>query len=502
MQPRVVNSNSKKKNPKKPQPVIKRLMQKEEQAINKVERNYHANELASIGILQKPKVQRSTKGMRRLNVPGPPLPPHSNYPKPLMFATSGVATADNSHLQARNGSSVLVNLGMGGKQIISTGKPQLDAMFSGLASYEARMPDPYTAVKTFVTDCFYNSVFVPAFPSSGTTTYGGFCFAFNGSPLKTVKFPTVTPGSSTVAIAWNGGSYVDAGINNANFVSRPMGVNASMTFELIGPVHNVIVNALPLLPCALSGLAAAPGGFPTAQEEGLTTLQSVMGGRSWSVSPGSTVSLACVPLDNRSWDFEASNTERGHYDALGQLSWGGWVVWGWGLTAGDKILFRTTYGEECAIVPGNSTIYNYAQEKNPCDPVYASKIKDMFSTLVDEGFSAIEYAASAALPIMYAAIRGHSMGPLDSVLAKNGVSLGSAQPSYDRGANLVRATREPKPPFSSASEHKVPDIEDLPLTHLSEATKTVNALTDAPEMVTPKNARRPSLSLSLTSRKK
>lgn len=501
MQPNVIKLKQKQR-PKRAKPPIKAIMRQEEQEVSRLERNFHAQELASIGMPARPKRQKPTKGMKQLQVPGPPNPRRVTYPQALMFATNGNASADNSHLQARNGSSVLVNLGMGGKQIMRTGVPQLDTMFSGLASYEARMPDPYTAVKTFVTDCFYNSVFVPAFPASGTTTYGGFCFGFNGSPLKTVKFPAVTAGASSVAISWSSGTFVDAGINNANFVSRPMGINASITFELVGPVHNVIVNALPLLPCALSGLIAAPGGFPTAQEEGLTTLQSVMGGRSWSVSPGSTVSFSCVPLDNRSWDFETSNMERGDYAALGQLSWGGWVVWGWGLTAGDKVLFRTTYGEECAIAPGNSTIYNYAQEKNPTDPVRASRIKDTFSTLVDQGFSAIEYAASAALPILYAAIKNHSMGPVSELLSKQGVSFGSAQPMWDKHINMNLATREPRPPFSSQQETKTPDLDDMPLTHLSASTKAANALTDPPEMVTPKNARRPSLSLSLTGRKK
>jgi len=51
-------------------------------------------------------------------------------------------------------------------------------------------------------------------------------------------------------------------------------------------------------------------------------------------------------------------------------------------------------------------------------------------------------------------------------------------------------------------EKGVPDIEDLPINHLSEATRTVNALTDDPVILTPKNARRPSLALSMSGRKK
>lgn len=384
-----------------------------------------------------------------------------------------------------------------------TGNKVVDAMISGYADSSARMPDPFTCVPTFPVNSHYSASCVPTFPATGTTTYGGIAMLLMGSGVECWKLVSLTGGASTVSIAWDTGTAYNIGINSANFVSRPIGINSNLTYTSVGPLHPITITAFPILPDTLSSIAAAPTGWPTTLSSGLTTVQSVWGGRQWQVNPGESVNFITAPLDNRSFDFELSTSARSRYDALGQIAWSGWVIWIWGMTAGDTIGVRTTVGEECAYTNATSTVYNYPQSRVAADPQKASAAKDTFSNFMERGYGAVKYAAEHVAPIVSKA--WDLVGRIGALGANNDTNF-TGYLNAGQGA-LVHCL--PGPRRHNLPEQKsriVPqeskELDDCELPNLSESTKTVNALTDAPEMVTPRNARRPSLALSLSSKKR
>jgi hypothetical protein len=277
----------------------------------------------------------------------------------------------------------------------------------------------------------------------------------------------------------------------------------TLTYNAVGPLHNVTVTAFPIMPDILTGLTAAPAGWPATLSAGLTTTQSTWGGRQWQLSPGQSVSVICAPLDNRSFDFEQSSTERGKYDAFGQIAWAGWLVWVWGMTTGDTLTRRATVGEECAYLNNTTTAYAFPTSRNPPKPLVSAEAKDTFSNYMEKGLGAFSYATNTVFPILsktWNSLSPYLKNNKDNNNNDNSFSVSNLGLTADTNpmgfvvADLLCRSLRRIPRALCAdtkkgcAEEKVPDIEDCVM--------------PADEMVTPRNARRPSLSLSLTSRKK
>lgn len=389
------------------------------------------------------------------------------YP-PVCFVHTEESAAGNA--------APMVETGLPLVATVKTGDNLVDAMLSGYATSADKMPDPYTCVKTFPTNCHLTGFLPFLGPSSGTTTYGGNSMLLMGSGAGTYAFPSMAPGVSDVSVAFNGLTSAAAGINNAAFISRPIGINATFTYNAVGPVHKVSCTAFPILPSVLTGLVAAPSGWPTTLSAGLNTVLSTWGGRQWQLDPGQSVTFHCQPLDNRSFDFEQSTIVRGKYDDLGQLAWCGWFVWFWGMTAGDSVTYRIVVGEECAYINSSATAYSFPTTRTMANPMRAAQAKDTFSEYMEKGFGAVKYAADTVLPIATKLWKGLS-----------GLSLGmqpDTNPSgflASAGATLLRPRSLHIQAQRDEQKHK-PDEE-----------KTEEQL----EIVTPVLARRPSLTPSL-----
>jgi len=453
----------------------------------------------------------------------------ANAIPPLMFS-SGVyevmnpgTPAQEAKLRAESQTqtATAINTGTASSSAIHTGNVYVDSMFSGMSTSTSRMPDPYTSVRTFTTSVMTNGTISPNFPSSPPSTFGGFAMMVNGSGLKTIGYPHLdaTAIAGDVAIDWTGTTMTiyNGGINSPNFVTRPSGISLCLDVHSIGPVHDIVINAFPILPMSLTYASGASiYGWPAYLSNGLTALQSTWGGRTWTVPSNGRLSFAFSPMDNRSFDFEAGNAERGAYDALGQIAWGGWVIWGWGMTEGDRILLRMVFGEECALVTASTTAFAYPTSRNPANPTAAAAAKDEYSGLLDKGFGAIEYLYDKMAPTaskIYSFLTDDNSRPL----APNGTTkfdfgadsgcnftgFMNCMPVLSRGGCAI----VPRPIASMSRKGKstppdeLKNIEDCDMPHLSVATRTVNALTDPPEIVTPLSARRPSIAKSLTGRR-
>lgn len=494
-------------------------MREEERDVQKVERAYHANEIAfthpkkplvvvqptkPTGLWQK-EVERRKKKAEGVKaeaaippaniVPangaaGPPRVSPVFPPLCLTHTAESVTGKCPANLKSSI-ESVDVSFGKPFSTGFRTGNKIVDAMVSGYGDSSARMPDPFTCVPTFPVNCHYSATFTPTFPATGTTTYGGFAMLLMGSGVGTFKMCTLTGAVSTVGVDWSTGTIYDVGINSSNFVSRPIGINSNLTYTSVGPLHPITVTAFPILPDTLSTIAAAPTGWPNHIAAGLTTVQSVWGGRQWQVNPGESVNFITAPLDNRSFDFELSTAARSRYDALGQLAWSGWAIWIWGMTAGDSMGVRTTVGEECAYTNATSTVYNYPQSRVAADPAVSSHAKDTFSNLMERGYGAVKYAAEHVAPVISKA--WDLVGKIGSL----GANADTNYTGYlSAAAPVLMYSNRP------ASAEKLKAIGTLPVQRTRSVPVSEEKVDDVDEqvIVTPLKARRPSVAQSLTGR--
>jgi len=434
-----------------------------------------------------------------------PKPPALNEPPPIYYEKDFTQPASAAGV-AGVGQNIMVDTGAVRNELFRTGNVILDTMFSGVPQPGSRMPDPYTSVRTLSFSGMHNEL-LPTILATNEVL-GGNALVFVGSGTDTIMIPQLTPTAEDVSIAWTGSQGKrHLGIYSTDFVSRPMGINITLEPRLVGPQHPVVINAFPILPLGLVSLSGVPTGWPGTINSGLTTVQTIWGGRTWTLNPGETVTFCGAPLDNRSYDFELASVARGDYAALGQLAWGGWVIWWTGMQPYDTMQLRGCYAEEAALIPNTTSKYGYPTSRNPVDPIGAANVKDTFSDLLDKGMGAFSYLADTVLP-MSSIIMGDWMRSQQG--QRPWINLGlnrRAMSATCATDSAVIPNREPMAPYAALSHinpRRPPDevkLDSMPLDHLSQATKAVNALTDEPEIITPKSARRPS-AISLGGRRK
>lgn len=428
----------------------------------------------------------------------PPRPPQMVNPQPVHYITDGKARPDGSHLTpalAANGMAEGISTGQGSRMLLHTGNDLLDTMLTGVPMHGTVMPDPYTSVKTFTTGTLYQISQGAVFPSSATTTYGGFALEFTGSGHHSMCIPAMTAGASTVTIDWtwaNSSVAASVGLENGEFVSRPQGMNLTLIPKLVGPLHSVQIFAVPLLPMDLELMTTSSvANHPQTCASPMTMAQVQLGGRVWSLTAGEQLSFCCSPLDNRSFDFKLGGLSRGMYASQYALGWGGWVIWGWGFTAGDGYTIRMNMAEEHAIAPTAASLYGYPRHTNYADPVESSNVKNWYSYAQEAGLGAIGYFADEAADFMLRKFVGGGIGGGFDANDYNKPLLAKilGRETFD---TIPRAegglcSRGVNPPFAGLKDDQKDEKNDL---------------NDEPIVLTPKNARRPSLATSLTSRKK
>jgi len=198
------------------------------------------------------------------------------------------------------------------------------------------------------------------------------------------------------------------------------------------------------------------------------------------------------------------------------MAWTGWVFWVFGATAVDKLTYKLNVVEETLFRTVESTVFPYPQSLRKSNSGVRDSLINTAAQAVQSGLNGIKLGdkimdavkgvgsgllkkltsmGSALLPEVFGASGGFSnMAPPanlpDSFFEK------SAQARKLMSQRVGRGKVPKRPP----EEEK--KLEAMPLGMLSEATRAVNALTDDPEIVTPRNARRPSLTLSVGGRRK
>lgn len=300
---------------------------------------------------------------------------------------------------------------------LSTGNRIVDTMLSGLSQPNSNMPDPFSMARSFDANCFNSIQINPVYPSSGTTTYGGRAIVMTGSGAYSLLLPTCTGSASSVTLAYNGGSNYSCGLASADFYTRPKGFRLNLHASLVGPVHKIIVRAFPLQPLNVSvgTLAALPTGWPSACEGALTNLHASWGGREWSLGPGEDLDFVTVPMDSRGFSFMIGNTSRLAASYDGPQSWGGWLIWWWGLTSGDYVQVHTTMAEEHIIKSEASTAYVYPTKYTDNNPTLAAKAKNLFANVISKGYGAYKYIAESPLTPMVAGLAANMLAGREAI---------------------------------------------------------------------------------------
>lgn len=319
-------------------------MGQEEKAIKNTQKAFHKRELATLLATRgppaaaRPRVparrQRKQKtygaGLigppRRPNVQGQP-PNYNMAPSLLGDAnggagdpTSGVAVIDAD--DARKGMIQMMS------------DPFCDVI-------NPRWPDPNTMMMTLVgKDVVHNQ-----FPIWGgaTNNDGAAGMYFRGDPFKTYSLvSSIGAASSSYPLTWAVPNVSMNAAIAAGGYARPTACAVRFTFNAVGPYHSLIMRFMELPPWG--PIASGFANFPAAANNGPTYIQrEFFRGREVTLNPGESVQINLYPIETRCTAFASVSVERDQF-ATGTvnpatLSWGGFVMWCYGLSSLDQLYY-------------------------------------------------------------------------------------------------------------------------------------------------------------------
>lgn len=380
----------------------KKMHNKEHQTLVKLH-----NSQSKKPTLNKP---RKRQAVRRRSAPIMDFAPRGGKPiraiapKPSECAT--LAFRQEPTLSNANGPPMRSALDLGSFRTkkISTHNNWADAVLNGIPTGDARYPDPFTLLKTTQTVVSSSST-ITSIATSTSSTAASYDYAdyglFKGSPINTYGLGN-SLAAGTLAFDWSARvSWYNCGLGSADFLTRPNGYVMDIIPRLTGPVHNVTLFAVPLLPFKVADISIpAPVGWPAAPNQGLTATQVSWGGREWELNSTSKgVRLISLPLDSRCFDFTSGNGERGSIANYSEMAWSGWCWWVNGMGAGDKLDIVFSACEEVVMKTSTTTQYAWPSSDKPSD----SRARDQANNTVKEitssglnGFSMIDQVVDFA----------------------------------------------------------------------------------------------------------
>lgn len=401
---------------------------------------------------------------------------------------------------AANGFSIIP--GTLRKPNIYTGDPTVDAMISGVCTKEdPRFSDRYTMIETAVTTVSYANYYPLTNASTLNANMFGFALYFNGSPKNTVVRCTVSSAGAITYPTTPDYAY-HCGIDNADMSSRPIGVALRLQPILMGLTHPMVMCALPLLPTTWGDMGAYTG-LPTNITNYPSAAQVTAGARVWLVQPGQFLNLCTSPMDSRSFDFYYSSSERGQYSATHATSWGGWLVWGYTLSNVanmDQMSWATSYTEEVILEP-TAQVYPYVRSIPHCDTRMMDASINLFDKLKASGYTAYKLTEGVSPDVNVfkgfpTVSKTDALGiheSLKEVTQRWSATYKLPAPSEALAQSASSASR------SSSSSRTIDDESKNATVQLRKACDE-DKIDEAPIILTPTSARRPSLATPLTSR--
>jgi len=414
--------------------------------------------------------------------------------------------------------STLVQVGAQLRADVNLGAPWVNTVFNGVVDGDCRFPDPFTLVKTSITQIVTAGQWSAQALSfaPGTNDYGEYGFLFGSGVASLGHFSSISTSTSSFDTSTSSSlTFLSGGMNSTDLMSRPNGCVLTIKPQLIGPAHSCFVCAFPINPCnqaSIRAMGTVPTGWPrtvTSLRQSISAQQSMWGGRFWEFHEGDdAIKLVSLPVDSRCLDFGISNVERdamyiGDVDEPAVLAWTGWVFWVYGCTAVDKITYKLNFCEETMLRTLQTTIFPYPQSLRKTSSVVRDGLINTAANAVQSGLNGIKLGdkvmdlLKGAGNAVFRKLKGIAGGMIPELFGAAGGYSGIAP-----GPEICVSMRKKTQVRGREEKVDVPELADMPLKHLSESTKTVNALTDEPEIVTPHASRRPSLALSLSARKK
>jgi len=488
---------------------IERLMTAEEKSNHKFHLMEDNKLIDMVGLHRKKRsarrVPRLTNGQpvatKRIN-PGP-KPVH--VPAPITRLTIeppalGSAAANSSGM-------VAADVGAQFAHTLDVGTPWANAVYNGVAEGDVRYPDPFTLAKTSIMQTRTVVSVIPSYvENTAASDYTGFMTGIvKGSGVNTFSYAAPTIATAGEALHWDtynvstnpkGNYWITTTAAANTMVTRPNGIVLTIKPMLRGISHNITICAFPIAPTASSTIVQQPAGWPATEADlhmGVTSAQATWGGRMWEFTPqDECVKLVTLPVDARSLDFANGTAERGSYATAMAISWTGWVFWIYGLDPmKDTIQFTCLTVEEMFNIGSTSTTYAYPADVKRSDILLAQKSTAQAVDAANQGMAASKWS-----DVLWNAAKTAGKYAIHELASHGGAFLGE-------GSNYTMSDfQHAAETFTASSMRSHPVIVFKPETKKMKLEGDEEKTEEQLEIVTPKSARRPSLALSLTAKKK
>lgn len=402
----------------------------------------------------------------------------------------------------------------GGAEIITAMQAARDALKVMMNPFTdaalARWPDPFTLEPTMTAkDVEHHSLNI--WNGVGEAYDGGAGLYIRGDPTSAYTQPSSIDSSTTSSrytITWRAPDNDLKDSVPTEALARPVAIGHRLTYSGVGPYHAIVVRVVEIPPWApiLSGWNLLPA-FPLKSNEGPNFYQrEFFRAREVTLNPGESLVLMSYPLDALGLVFASVGMAREEgvtWDLPAAASWNGYIVWATGLSASDTLYHDAVIHHEfvlpvSAVFPNAATgIYPKAVVKpdgGVLDGALGSIVDviatgaNVFKTVLTKGeeiFRAfVPMLGSPQAPVV-PPMSVHAVAPTMSTMVAMGLKPSEAQLSQHPRLKRVPVGCMLKPPITPAAvdERKVVD-----------ESKT---LEEQPVMLTPTNARRPSLAPSL-----
>jgi len=336
---------------------------------------------------------------------------------------------------------------------LKMGDKVADCVFNGVVQGDVRWPDPFSLVPTTVTRVVTVSQVASLTTSSSSTSANKFLQGIFGGDGCYSLYVNLT-NQTTTTFDWRSTDSsgplqaYQCGICSADFYARPIAMVLDIQPLLVGPVHSITINAIPINAVAHVSLNVAdPTGWPIYANVGPSSTQATWGARTWTVKSGEEgVRLVALPADSRGLAFLLANSERYAWQAASAAcKWSQWLFWAWGMTDGDSCQVRVSFVEEVFPLTITTTAYAYPRQDRPSDARSFDKSVNIIEKAASYGMSAMRLTSKL---MSWTDMIGRGSRYIADLLGSGNsrfVSLGYSTPKMDQPR---------KAPHSSIDEEK------------------------------------------------
>lgn len=309
-----------------------------------------------------------------------------------------------------------------------------------------------------------------SYSTSTTGSYDrGGAAVFYGSGHETGR-DNITISATGVPNFTLGDTYSNGVENEESAASeRILGCGQRFTYTSIGVDHGIKLHAMPLEPDVLP-ITAIPTNFPSNIALSPNQTQIRRGARTIEMKSGDSVCLLALPTEEKSLEFIDATISRQYF------SYSGWVVWWWGMNLGDTMQINQAYV---------SDYFRYQNStRSPANPAFV----EANTMLVDKVFASTARMIATGHDCVI--VRGGKTTPAPFPYGQNGARAAPyrafrslfTDPKSDNKITLSNKTTNNRSNSSSSSSLNIDESKDIE---------------DLPVVITPKNARRPSIARSL-----